>query len=57
MAAGAFTAEVDEHRLALATSYRLPAVMTARALLLMYTLTPALENLGIAPTGRLCQLD
>jgi len=46
-----FTAEVDEHRLAMATSYRLPAVMTARAVLLMYTLTPALENLGVPPTG------
>ncbi|RAO37446.1 hypothetical protein PSN13_01428 [Micromonospora saelicesensis] len=46
-----FTHHVDEERMALPTSYRLPAIMTGRALLLMYTLSPAMEHLGLFPTG------
>lgn len=46
-----FTHHVDEKRAALPTSYRLPAIMTARALLLMYTLSPAMEHLGLFPGG------
>lgn len=46
-----FTYHVTEEKLALPTSYRLPAIMTARALLLMYTLSPAMEHLGLFPSG------
>jgi hypothetical protein len=41
--------KVDEHRLALVTSYRNPGVMTARAALLALALAPAMEHLQRKP--------
>ncbi|HEY0697047.1 MAG TPA: hypothetical protein VGD43_04485 [Micromonospora sp.] len=44
-----FTDRVDEDRLALPTSHRLPAIMTARATVLMLSMSPEMENLGRQP--------
>ncbi|WP_377567573.1 hypothetical protein [Micromonospora sonneratiae] len=44
-----FTHYVSEDRLALQTSYRLPAIMTARAILLMVSMGPEMEALGRLP--------
>jgi hypothetical protein len=44
-----FTAVVNEHRLAQPTSYRNPAVMTCRALLLLYSMSREMADIGRAP--------
>ena len=44
-----FTGRVDEKRMALPTSHRLPAIMTARASLLMLSMCPEMEELGRQP--------
>lgn len=41
-----FTFEVNEKRLAMPTAYRNPAIMTCRALLLVYSMCPEMEQLG-----------
>jgi hypothetical protein len=41
--------QVDEHRMALVTGFRNPAVMTARAALLMLALGPAMQSMGRRP--------
>jgi hypothetical protein len=46
-----FTDRVTEERLALPTSHRLPAIMTARANLLMLSMCPEMEDLGRLPDG------
>jgi hypothetical protein len=46
-----FVRGVDESRLALTTSYRNPGIMTARAALLLFSLTPEMERLGRIPEG------
>jgi hypothetical protein len=48
-AAAAFVHRVDEHRLALVTSYQNPGIMTARAALLMLSMCPEMEALGRRP--------
>jgi hypothetical protein len=40
---------VDEHRMVLPTAYQNPAIMTARAALLMLSLCPEMERLGRSP--------
>ena len=44
-----FTFHVDENRMALPTAFRNPAIMTCRALLLMYSMCPEMEALGRDP--------
>ncbi|GIE27622.1 hypothetical protein Ait01nite_006670 [Actinoplanes italicus] len=44
-----FTFEVDAERLAMPTAYRNPAIMTCRALLLVYSMSPEMEQLGNDP--------
>ncbi|WP_327000371.1 hypothetical protein OHA72_35275 [Dactylosporangium sp. NBC_01737] len=44
-----FTFKVTEDRLAIPTSYRNPAIMTCRALLLVYSMSPEMQALGHAP--------
>jgi hypothetical protein len=44
-----FTDRVNAERLALPTSHQLPAIMTARAILLMLSMSPEMERLGRAP--------
>lgn len=46
-----FVERVTEDRLILVTGFRLPAIMTCRALLLMYSLCPAMQHLGMRPRG------
>ncbi len=46
-----FTQRVDELRLALPTSFRNPAIMTCRALLLMYSMSHEMARLGRTPDG------
>jgi len=46
-----FTDRVTEERLALPTSHRLPAIMTARANLLMLSMCPEMADLGRMPDG------
>lgn len=48
-----FTHQVNEERIALPTSYRLPAVMTARAILLLLSMGPEMEALGRRPDNGL----
>lgn len=45
----AFVHRVDEHRLALVTSFQNPGIMTARAVLLMLSMCPEMEALGRRP--------
>jgi hypothetical protein len=44
-----FTFQVDEKRLAMPTAYRNPAIMTCRALLLVYSMCPEMQSLGEEP--------
>lgn len=44
-----FTFEVSEDRLALPTAFRNPAIMTCRALLLVYSMCPEMQHLGEDP--------
>jgi hypothetical protein len=44
-----FTFEVNAERLAMPTAYRNPAIMTCRALLLVYSMSPEMEQLGNDP--------
>ncbi|HTJ35063.1 MAG TPA: hypothetical protein VL738_17685 [Dactylosporangium sp.] len=46
-----FTYEVTASRLAMPTAYRNPAIMTCRALLLVYSMCPEMEELGEDPIG------
>jgi hypothetical protein len=46
-----FVETITEERLILKTGFRNPAIMTCRALLLMYSLGPAMERLGNRPRG------
>jgi hypothetical protein len=41
--------QVDEHRLSVTTSYRNPAIMTCRALLLLFSMCPEMQWLGRSP--------
>jgi hypothetical protein len=44
-----FVERITEDRLILLTGFRNPAIMTCRALLLMYSLCPAMQHLGMQP--------
>jgi hypothetical protein len=46
-----FTFEVSADRLAMPTAFRNPAIMTCRALLLVYSMCPEMEKLGNDPIG------
>jgi hypothetical protein len=46
-----FTFEVDAERLAMPTAFRNPAIMTCRALLLVYSMCPEMQRLGEEPIG------
>jgi len=46
-----FVETITEDRLILRTGFRNPAIMTCRALLLMYSLCPAMQRLGMRPRG------
>ena len=46
-----FVHRVDERRLTLVTGFRNPAIMTCRALLLMYSMCPEMRALGRRPDG------
>ncbi|WP_326550676.1 hypothetical protein [Micromonospora sp. NBC_01813] len=46
-----FVDVITEDRLILRTGFRNPAIMTCRALLLMYSLCPAMQRLGMRPRG------
>jgi hypothetical protein len=41
--------EVDEHRLSVRTAFRNPAIMTCRAIVLLYSLTHEMDSLGRLP--------
>ncbi|RSM72196.1 hypothetical protein DMB66_06245 [Actinoplanes sp. ATCC 53533] len=46
-----FVEMITESRLIMRTGFRNPAIMTCRALLLMYSLCPAMQRLGMLPPG------
>jgi hypothetical protein len=46
-----FTFEVDADRLAMPTAYRNPAIMTCRAILLVYSMCPEMQGYGEEPIG------
>ena len=46
-----FVDRISEERMVLRSGFRNPAIMTCRALLLMYSLGPAMERLGARPPG------